>query len=236
MRNLKILRVVFSLKLSLILAVCVAVFASISSSKDAPFQQCPKVKVSCSRNRKASKDVKFEAKLQNARPNLPVSFDWTLSAGAKTHQSDEGGKSVITVDARGVAGGDITATVTVSNAGPNCNPTDSCTTHISGTPPLNAPPTISSMVASASSIVICPKDPRRSEPTTIQLTVAVFDPDNDELIYSWTTTGGRIEGGGGSVRWNLAGVEPGTYSATVTVSDGRTEVTATTSIEIKTCK
>jgi len=47
------------------------------------------------------------------------------------------------------------------------------------------------------------------------------DPDNDSLTYSWTTTGGAVEGAGPEVRWNSSGAVPGTYTAKVRVDDGR---------------
>jgi hypothetical protein len=47
------------------------------------------------------------------------------------------------------------------------------------------------------------------------------DPDSDPLTYSWTTTGGTVEGSGPEVRWNSSGVNAGTYTTKVRVSDGR---------------
>ena len=47
------------------------------------------------------------------------------------------------------------------------------------------------------------------------------DPDNRPLTYTWTTTGGAIEGTGPQVRWNPAGVALGTHSVTARVDDGR---------------
>jgi outer membrane protein OmpA-like peptidoglycan-associated protein len=47
------------------------------------------------------------------------------------------------------------------------------------------------------------------------------DPDNDPLTYSWTTTGGTVEGSGPEVRWNSSGANEGTYTTKVRVSDGR---------------
>ena len=47
------------------------------------------------------------------------------------------------------------------------------------------------------------------------------DPDNDPLIYSWTTNGGTVEGNGPEVRWNSSGANPGTYTVKVRVDDGR---------------
>jgi lipid-binding SYLF domain-containing protein len=47
------------------------------------------------------------------------------------------------------------------------------------------------------------------------------DPDNNPLTYTWTTTGGAIEGTGSQVRWNPAGVALGTHSVTARVDDSR---------------
>jgi len=47
------------------------------------------------------------------------------------------------------------------------------------------------------------------------------DPDGDPVQYSWAATGGRIEGTGSQVRWLAGGATPGSYTVTVTVSDGR---------------
>ena len=47
------------------------------------------------------------------------------------------------------------------------------------------------------------------------------DPDNDTLGYSWTANAGTLDGTGAQVRWNYAGLEPGTYTVTARVDDGR---------------
>jgi outer membrane protein OmpA-like peptidoglycan-associated protein len=47
------------------------------------------------------------------------------------------------------------------------------------------------------------------------------DPDNDPLTYSWSATGGKVEGTGAEVHWNSQGVAPGKYTITGTVDDGR---------------
>lgn len=56
--------------------------------------------------------------------------------------------------------------------------------------------------------------------STVQLTANATDPDGDTLLYTWTTTGGRIVGDGPNVTWDLSGVSPGTYTANVEVDDG----------------
>jgi outer membrane protein OmpA-like peptidoglycan-associated protein len=47
------------------------------------------------------------------------------------------------------------------------------------------------------------------------------DPDNDPLTYTWSATGGTVEGTGSQVRWSSTGLSAGTYSVTANVSDGR---------------
>lgn len=56
--------------------------------------------------------------------------------------------------------------------------------------------------------------------STVQLTANATDPDGDTLLYTWTTTGGRIVGDGPNVTWDLSGVSAGTYTANVEVDDG----------------
>jgi hypothetical protein len=46
------------------------------------------------------------------------------------------------------------------------------------------------------------------------------DPDNDPLVYSWSASGGVIEGSGREVRWNSVGVLPGPYTVMALVDDG----------------
>jgi outer membrane protein OmpA-like peptidoglycan-associated protein len=47
------------------------------------------------------------------------------------------------------------------------------------------------------------------------------DPDSDPLTYSWTTTGGTVEGTGPEARWNSSSATSGTYAVKVRVDDGR---------------
>ena len=91
-------------------------------------------------------------------------------------------------------------------------------------PPPNHPPTVS-VAANPTKVFAGSGD-------SIVLQAQAADPDNDTLNYKWSATGGGIEGTGPEVRWNSNGVKEGTYTATVTVDDGRGG-TANASTELK---
>jgi outer membrane protein OmpA-like peptidoglycan-associated protein len=55
----------------------------------------------------------------------------------------------------------------------------------------------------------------------IAVTCNAADPDNDPLTYTWSSTGGKVDGNGPQVRWLSAGTAVGPYSATAKVDDGR---------------
>ena len=91
----------------------------------------------------------------------------------------------------------------------------------------NQAPTVT-VTSSTSRVTLpanCPPD-QMADPactpssTSVQLTANATDPDGDTLLYTWTTTGGRITGDGPNVTWDLSGVQPGTYTANVEVDDG----------------
>jgi len=72
--------------------------------------------------------------------------------------------------------------------------------------------------------------------TSVSLTTTASDPDGDTLLYSYTVTGGRVTGEGANVGWDLSGVGPGTYTASVDVDDGCGCITtATTTVTIANC-
>jgi len=100
----------------------------------------------------------------------------------------------------------------------------------------NAPPVVT-MAASTTTITLpCQPGFRSSSgacpasvSTSVQLTTTATDPDGDTLLYSYTVTGGRVTGEGANVGWDLSGVGPGTYTASVEVDDGCGCITAATS-------
>jgi len=107
----------------------------------------------------------------------------------------------------------------------------------------NQPPT-ASLAASTATITLpcqpgyhsqsggCPANAS----TSVNLTTTASDPDGDTLLYSYSVTGGRITGDGANVSWDLGGVGPGTYTASVDVDDGCGCITsATTTVTIASC-
>jgi hypothetical protein len=56
--------------------------------------------------------------------------------------------------------------------------------------------------------------------TNVKLSARASDPDGDALLYTYSTTGGRVTGDGPEVTLDLTGVTPGVYAVTVEVDDG----------------
>ncbi len=55
----------------------------------------------------------------------------------------------------------------------------------------------------------------------VELNAIACDPDGDNMLYTYSASGGRISGDGATAKWNLAGVtRPGSYTVSVEVDDG----------------
>jgi outer membrane protein OmpA-like peptidoglycan-associated protein len=79
--------------------------------------------------------------------------------------------------------------------------------------PANHPP-VAACLASPVSVFAGSGD-------TVAVHVNASDPDNDPLTYSYTATGGAVDGSGPDARWNSAGAAPGNYTVTAQVNDGK---------------
>ena len=91
--------------------------------------------------------------------------------------------------------------------------------------PPNTAPIVSSVTPSIASILRPCPPPTSSTTCTptgseVTLVANATDPDNDQLLYTWSVTGGRLSGEGRQVTWDLSGVANGSYTATVEVNDG----------------
>ena len=56
---------------------------------------------------------------------------------------------------------------------------------------------------------------------TVAVHVNASDPDSDPLNYTYSATGGTVEGTGPDARWNSSGVSAGSYTVNVKVDDGK---------------
>jgi hypothetical protein len=105
----------------------------------------------------------------------------------------------------------------------------------------NQPPTAALAASTATITLPCPEGTRSATcPTaassSVNLTTTASDPDGDTLLYTYTVTGGRVSGEGANVSWDLSGVAPGTYTASVEVDDGCGCVTmSSTTVTIANC-
>ena len=95
------------------------------------------------------------------------------------------------------------------------------------TPPIppNVAPIVNAVRPSISSILRpCPPTYTSTTCTPtgneVTLIAEATDQNNDQLLYTWSVTGGRLSGEGRQVTWDLTGVQNGTYTATVEVTDG----------------
>jgi outer membrane protein OmpA-like peptidoglycan-associated protein len=80
-------------------------------------------------------------------------------------------------------------------------------------PPKPNHPPVASCSANPNSVYQGTTDP-------VAIHVAGSDPDNDPLTYSYTVTGGTVDGTGPDVRWSPAGLAIGTYTVNAKVDDG----------------
>jgi hypothetical protein len=77
--------------------------------------------------------------------------------------------------------------------------------------PVNQPPVIDSLTAQWRQV---------KKAMSVPIECATRDPDGDELSYSWSVDGGEITGDGAVGNWVTPDAN-GTYTITVTVTDGR---------------
>ena len=100
--------------------------------------------------------------------------------------------------------------------------------------------------------VVChpcpPRERCRPEPecpvnnTGVIISVSAVIPENNQLKYKYTVSGGRVIGKGANVSWNLTGTQPGTYQIRVDIEDEltgkkqtETEIITVSSISIADC-
>jgi hypothetical protein len=87
----------------------------------------------------------------------------------------------------------------------------------------NTPPTVELKPSKAIIITRCEagvEDCAQDMCRLVILSANASDADRDQVLYTFTTTGGRIMGDGSAVIWDLNSAQPGSYTASVEVDDG----------------
>jgi hypothetical protein len=86
------------------------------------------------------------------------------------------------------------------------------------TAPQYQPPTIK-LDADTQVVTLCPDAESVANPR-VRLKAVGFSPEGKPLRYRWTVSGGRLDGDGTDVVWDLTDAQPGVYNAAVTVESG----------------
>jgi outer membrane protein OmpA-like peptidoglycan-associated protein len=133
-----------------------------------------------------------------------LNYSWSASEGAVDGTGPE-----VRWNSSDKRPGTYTVNVRVDNGR---NGSSGCSANIRVQPRPNRPPTIA-----------CSGD-RMSVTAgeTVEITATASDPDNDPLTFSWNASGGRIDGSGAVVKFQSAGLPPGSYTISGHVDDGRT--------------
>lgn len=143
----------------------------------------------------------------NFNPKHTLSYGWT-STGGKIDGKD----TSASIDTTGVAGGNYTATATITDPKEKKNNVASCTANFTVKEPPKNPPQIS---CSAN-----PSSVQTGTPATITCTCT--SPDNVPVtVGSWNATGGSINGNGNSATLDTTGASPGTVTVNATCTDSR---------------
>ena len=163
--------------------------------------------VSCSANPEmvyAGSGDWIEVRADASNPaNYPLNYLWSATEGGL----DGSGPNVrwSSVDRHP---GTYTISLRMENGR---NGTANCSVIVRVAPRPNRPPTIS---CSADHTTV-------TEGDRVEITATASDPDNDPLAFSWSASGGRLEGTGASVMFHTRDLPPGAYTVTGRVDDGR---------------
>ncbi len=92
-----------------------------------------------------------------------------------------------------------------------------------------APPSVN-LTSDRTTVTLCARESENS--ARVRLTANASSPDGLPMRYTWKTTGGRIDSDGANPVWDLTGVAPGTYIASVDVTTGDARCTAFATVPV----
>ena len=142
---------------------------------------------------------------QNFNPKRTITYKWSGTGGKV---SDTGANG--SVDTAGLAPGSYTVTATATDEKQKNNNVASCSAGFTVKARPNYPPT-ASCSASPSAIAI-------NQSATINITAT--SPESRPLTYSWTSTGGQVNGSGSSTTLTATNADAGnTITVTGTATD-----------------
>lgn len=134
----------------------------------------------------------------------------------------------------------LVASASMSGASLSNCPSASITIQINRTEEvINQPANVTRLTLSSDRLVTPCRPgikPREGSATSMSMiigvTVDAVDPENDVLNYNYEVSGGRIEGSGANVKWDLTGAAAGRYTITAAVDDGCGLCDASKTLEI----
>ena len=133
----------------------------------------------------------------------PLTYTWTSTCGTV-----EGSGAEVRLNSANLPPGTCTVTSKVDD-GRGGTATASTNITIAARP--NHPPTVS-CAASPESVTVGQR---------VNLTATGSDPDNDQLTYTWNSTGGKISGSGAQAQLDTTGLTPGHYTVNCKADDGK---------------
>jgi outer membrane protein OmpA-like peptidoglycan-associated protein len=136
--------------------------------------------------------------------NDPLTYAWTVNGQPLAASGPQ-----ISFGSEGRKPGDYTVACTVSDGELSANSSAKVTVRERIIP--NQPPTIECLTTTMDV----------ASGNSIELRAKASDPDRDKLNYAWSGSAGAVSGAGESATFNATGVKAGSYTANVTVDDGR---------------
>ena len=135
--------------------------------------------------------------------NDALTYGWTSTCG-----DVQGTGAEVHLNSANVAPGTCTTTVKVDDGKGG---TASASTDVTVEARPNRPPTVTCAAS--------PQTVTAGQP--VNLTATGNDPDNDQLTYSWTSSGGKVTGSGAQAQFDSTGLQPGHYTVTCHADDGK---------------